>query len=286
MGDAFLCGSGSGTLKSAIIAKAPTGATVTCTKGSTVKEAEENGGQWIFKGLDLGTWRVEARLNDQVAFADKVLDKLTIAYVELSFFNATIAAIYPVGATCTCTTGDKVLTAPDTSGRCTFVIPEAGDWTVKAVQGSDSDSVVVGVTEEKSYSVELSFVEWLIKDGTAQYELFKLGNFDQGTAPGAITVTPKINEYSTCTLYLQNIDLTGYNDLVLDGVFTLQKDKSWASLRVSDPHGDWTYPEGKIDLSADGAALDVSALSGEFNVGIQFGGAGVKQSIEALYLAE
>ena len=50
-------GGGGGRLtKSVIVVTAPTGSTVTCTKGNVVKKAEEKSGTWIFAGLDVGTW--------------------------------------------------------------------------------------------------------------------------------------------------------------------------------------------------------------------------------------
>ena len=59
---AYLYGFGAGGdfTKSVIIVTAPTGSTVTCTKGTTVKTATEKNGEWWFKGLEIGTWTLRA----------------------------------------------------------------------------------------------------------------------------------------------------------------------------------------------------------------------------------
>ena len=66
---AYLYGFGAGgdITKSVIIVTAPTGSTVTCTKGTTVKTATEKNGEWWFKNLDTGTWTVKATLSGQTA---------------------------------------------------------------------------------------------------------------------------------------------------------------------------------------------------------------------------
>lgn len=79
---------------------------------------------------------------------------------------AVIPAIYPAGATCTCSNGTKTLTAPDTSGKALFAIPEAGTWTVKAVLGDKSNSKSVSITTQgQMETVELSFELVLFENG-------------------------------------------------------------------------------------------------------------------------
>lgn len=77
-----------------------------------------------------------------------------------------ITVTYPAGSTCTCTDGNTVLVADDESGNITFVVPNAGVWTVTATDGELTKSETVEITEEdQSVSVELSFELWLFKDG-------------------------------------------------------------------------------------------------------------------------
>lgn len=79
---------------------------------------------------------------------------------------AVIGVTYPVGSTCTCTDGTKMLTAKDTTGRALFVIPYAGTWIVKAVSGNKSKSKAVLITAEGQVeTMELAFELILFDDG-------------------------------------------------------------------------------------------------------------------------
>lgn len=78
---------------------------------------------------------------------------------------AVISVTYPSGSTCTCTNGNKTLTAKGTGGKALFVIPSAGTWTVKAVKGSKSTSKTVSITAEgQAETVTLTF-ETILFDG-------------------------------------------------------------------------------------------------------------------------
>ena len=82
---------------------------------------------------------------------------------------AVIGVTYPSGSTCTCTNGNKTLTAKGTGGKAIFVIPSAGTWTVKAVSGSKSTSKMVSITAEgQSESVELVYEFVLYDNGIMQ----------------------------------------------------------------------------------------------------------------------
>lgn len=74
--------------KSVIIAKAPTGSTVTCTKGDVVKRAIEKNGEWRFNGLEVGTWTLRA---EKAGYKQTVLDvkikEFGVYRVTLSFAN-------------------------------------------------------------------------------------------------------------------------------------------------------------------------------------------------------
>lgn len=78
--------SGGGNItKSVIIVTAPTGSTVTCTNGSTVKKAEEKSGTWIFGGLDVGTWTVTATQGTKVSAKEVGVAENTVAFVQLTY---------------------------------------------------------------------------------------------------------------------------------------------------------------------------------------------------------
>lgn len=139
---------GGGFNKSVIIVTAPTGSTVTATKGETVKTTTEKDGKWWFKNLDLGEWTLKATLDDESATTTFNIERFGVYYVPMSFFKATIQTKYPVGSTCTCSKGDKTFTAPDTSGQYDFVVDSAGEWTVSCTDGAEKkDSEVAEITE-------------------------------------------------------------------------------------------------------------------------------------------
>lgn len=60
-------GAGGSLTKSILIVAAPTGSTVTVTKGSTAKTAMEKNGEWWFKNLENGEWTIRAELDGQSA---------------------------------------------------------------------------------------------------------------------------------------------------------------------------------------------------------------------------
>ena len=80
---------------------------------------------------------------------------------------AVISVTYPSGSTCTCTNGNKTLTAKDTTGKALFVIPSAGTWTVTAVSGSKSKSKAVSITAEGQVeTVTLTYELYIFKSGS------------------------------------------------------------------------------------------------------------------------
>ena len=72
--------------KSQIIVTADTGSTVTCSKGTTVKTANEENGTWTFVGLSLGTWTITATsANGNTKTKTVTFEKHSTAYVEIVY---------------------------------------------------------------------------------------------------------------------------------------------------------------------------------------------------------
>ena len=119
--------------------------------------------------IDLTGDTVEAaKLLKGVTAHDKKGEKITGAF-EAADPYAIIGVTYPEGSVCTCTNGTLTLTAKDTSGTALFTIPEAGTWTVKAVNGSDSASKAVSITAERQVeTVTLMFETILWEAGSDQ----------------------------------------------------------------------------------------------------------------------
>jgi hypothetical protein len=158
--------SGGSPNKSTIIVTAPTGSTVTCKMGSTTKTASEKNGTWTFSGLDIGTWTVTATKGSSIATQDVDITRLTVEYVTITYFSATINVTYPAGSTCTCSDGTTTLTAPNTSGSWTCIVYNAGTWTATATDGDKSKSAdVVITTDGQTESVTLLYITYLFKDG-------------------------------------------------------------------------------------------------------------------------
>ena len=125
--------SGGGSLtKSVLIVTAPTGSTVTVTKGATTKTAMKKNGEWWFKNLENGEWTIRATLGGQSATAAYKIEQFGVYRTSIAYFKATINVTYPAGSICTATCGEITLTAPDTSGTWTCIVPKAGEWTLTA----------------------------------------------------------------------------------------------------------------------------------------------------------
>lgn len=90
---------------------------------------------------------------------------------------AVIGVTYPTGSTCTCTDGAKTLTAKDTTGRALFVIPYAGTWTVKAVNGSKSKSKAVSITAEGQVETVTLIFETILWESGADQNTSITGGF-------------------------------------------------------------------------------------------------------------
>lgn len=75
------------------------------------------------------------------------------------YFTATINVTYPQGSTLTCTLGDTVYTADTDTGAYVFNVHEKGTWTIKATNGTDTDTKQVTITTDgQTENIELAFV--------------------------------------------------------------------------------------------------------------------------------
>lgn len=90
MGEAYLRNAGTGVNKSFIVVTAPTGSTVTCSNGSTVRHTAEKNGTWVFSGLNAGTYTVKATLgtyqaSKTIELGKNVVENVTLTYVLVLF---------------------------------------------------------------------------------------------------------------------------------------------------------------------------------------------------------
>lgn len=171
---AALMGGGSGPAFAAIGAIYPAGAICTCSYNGQTLTAKDTSGRALFLVPSAGQWLVKATNGGQeVEDTVSITTQGQVASVTLAFFSATIVCTFPVDCTAvTCTKDSTVLSVPSgslSSGSYTFAIPEAGEWTLACTNGTDSDTAMVNVTEETTYSVALSFITYYYNNGD-EYE--------------------------------------------------------------------------------------------------------------------
>ena len=269
---------GGGFNKSVIIVTAPTGSTVTCTKGTTVKTATEKNGEWWFKGLDTGTWTVKATLSGQTATQTVNVTQFDVYRVAMSYFKSTIKVTYPAGSTCTCSKGGEVLTASGTSGSYTFTVKSAGTWVIKITSGKYSASKSVSITKTgQSVSVSIDYTLWLFKDGDQFTEntggwhsrpdfIYRSNLTPNGTVTIGNTISMQAGSEQSATAWTVNkIDLTQYKTL------SVIADKASGSQDINIMPASATQIENqavawtRIETAGE-TTLDVSNISGEYYV--------------------
>lgn len=268
---------GGGFNKSVIIVTAPTGSTVTCTKGTTVKTATEKNGEWWFKNLDTGEWTLKATLSGQTATQTVNITQFGVYRVTMSYFKATIRVTYPVGSICTCSKGDEVLTAGSTSGVKTFTVTSAGTWTVKATDGSRTVSESVSITASgESKSVILAYTQDLYNQGNtyedvtggwkAYYPNVKF-NSDNITID---IISSETYAGSGVAGTINKVDITGYKTLNIQIDSVEVAGRNFA-LRIMDTQ---SYDDSYIAQTLCGQtgihSLDVQEVNKEVYIG--FGG--------------
>lgn len=258
--------SGGSPNKSTIIVTAPTGSTVTCKMGSTTKTASEKNGTWTFSGLDIGTWTVTATKGSSIATQDVDITRLTVEYVTITYFSATINVTYPAGSTCTCSDGTTTLTAPNTSGSWTCIVYNAGTWTVSSTDGDKSKSTnVVITTDGQTESVTLQYITYLFKDGETYNSL--TGGWQGVVDAGKKAIRIDAPAEKTGFAYPKSkIDLTNYN--TISAVVTENVSASSAFyLYITEAIGHSAV--ASVILGAAPATrvdLDVSSVTGSYYV--------------------
>lgn len=162
IGKTNIGGGGSG---GTLTVTAPANVTVTVSKdGKTKTKNSGTSGVVVFKGLASGTWTLT--ITDGSQTSSKPVDVTADYSTVIAFFAATINITYPAGSTCTCSDGTTTISAPDTSGTWTCIVPNAGTWTVTATDGVENTSESVSITTDgQIVAIELSYLLWLYKSG-------------------------------------------------------------------------------------------------------------------------
>lgn len=250
---------------------APANVTVTITKDGKAKTKNSGtSGVVAFKGLASGTWTVTITGDGKTAQKNVVVT--TDYSTVIAFFAATINITYPAGSTCTCSDGTTTLSAPDTSGTWTCIVPNAGTWTVTSTSGAETDSKAVTITTDgQSTSVELSYALFLFKPNApsdiiaGEWEIPVNGTV---TAEAELTVN-SVNAYNSNRIFSARtkgqIDLTEYS--------TLQatcKASGGSNTKLEVYSGSSVVASTAIGTDLTTVTVDISALSGLHSIG--FGG--------------
>ena len=144
---------------------APAECEVVCSCGDkTVKGVYKNG-VFVCNLTDYGTWTVTAsRWRGTIKETASSTLAVNVAQLYTMGFGTTINVTYPSGSTVTCSNGTITLTAPDTTGTCSFNVLALGKWTVKSVKDSQSASSTVAVAVgSTTKSVTLTYFAATIK---------------------------------------------------------------------------------------------------------------------------
>ena len=182
---------------------------------------------------------------------------------------AAISVTYPAGAILTCSNGSKVLTAGDTSGHWMFTVPSAGDWTVKAVAGSQVAEQTISISEEKEHGLSSLFYSIVLFENGEYADV--TGGFDTINGDGTLyayagtssTAGVRVGRYSKAL-----IDLSGYSKLHFQVVFSKQTHNGMRRLGISaeasaDANKLVAYTD---DVSVGEQVLDISDITGSYAI--------------------
>lgn len=190
---------------------------------------------------------------------------------------AAIGAIYPAGATCTCSLGSKTLTAPDTSGQALFIVPTAGEWVVTITRaGQEPKSETVSVTEGKAYVITLTFQLWLYNSGDECVDItggWGAVRLKVTRNEDSINIVPT-GQYTANAglLYTNNkIDFTNIETLYVNGLNSSDIDAYFA-VEVAPTQTTVTGAVASANVpkrQTATASLDASGLTGEYYVRVK-----------------
>ena len=244
--------------------------------GKTKTKVSGADGTAVFKGLESGDWVLTITDGEQTSVPVPITIKTDYAAV-LTFFAATIHVTYPAGSVCTATDGAITLTAPDTGGTWDCTVPNAGTWTVTVVDKGWTKTVNM-TNSGQSVNVNLTCV-YLYNYGDQCTDV--TGGWESRTMFGVFNVNK-----NTDNIYIEAVEtaaggggviftnnkiaLTG-NELIL--TFSSSRiNKTDTILFVSD-NASTDSIVAQIALGKTGdnvtAVLDISGLSGEYQVGVR-----------------
>lgn len=137
----------------------PEGSVCTCTNGVMSYTAPDTSGLWYCEVYDSGSWTITCTDgSDTKTKHVEVTHNTNYVDVIMSYFNATINVVYPIGASCICSNDDVSYAASDTTGNWSFNIYKAGEWTITASDGIQTITETVNISQnEQNENVTIKF---------------------------------------------------------------------------------------------------------------------------------
>lgn len=178
--------------------------------GTIKYTSPDTSGVWRATVPRADTWTATASNEDQTVSASTTIssDGQTKS-INVKFFAATINITYPSGAACTCTDGNKIYYAPDTSGIWTLTVPRGVgiEWMIKAVyENRETIKYVTVERDEQNISTTLKFFEtgiWVTCNAEPyKISVWKIGNYGDKTE---YTTEIRQSSHSTSHHYYQLI---------------------------------------------------------------------------------
>lgn len=225
---------GGGGVGGVLTVTAPAGVTVEVSKDGKTKSKTSNAeGLAVFKGLATGTWTLTIRNGTQTSTKSVVI---TADYsAVIAFFSASISVTFPAGSTCSCSDGTTTLTAPNTSGSYTFVVPNTGTWTVSCTDGSNTATEKVSITADgQNKSVGLSYLDYVFKSGSGfdskvykkletstniKMDSYTTLNYSVASGNASVALNSYANGNDFCPLAF-DINLAEYKTMYIDATVT------------------------------------------------------------------
>lgn len=200
-----------------LIVTAPVGVEVKVFKDNKMRTGTvDDTGTAVFRCLTDGEWTIN--ITDGTKTSTR---KVTIAEkhkITMAFFTATINVTYPAGSTCTCSDGITTLTAADTTGNFSFMVPNEGEWTISCTNGTESTSDKVTITgDNQTRSVTLEYYLRLYSPGN-QHESTTggwVGFSNYSFTSNGIELGSASSDSRWAIGTKNSIDLTNYKTLVV-----------------------------------------------------------------------
>ena len=142
-----------------IVIEYPEDSVCTCTNGIVSYTAPDTSGIWYCTVSDTGTWTITCTDGSYTKSKDVELSyDDNYANVLLSYFTVVINVTYPNGAICSCSNGDTLYSASNTTGIWSFTVYKAGEWTITASDGIQTVTATVNASyDEQVENVTIKF---------------------------------------------------------------------------------------------------------------------------------